>query len=72
MKKYPCGGGSHPFIDALIALMEEHSFDYRDVDEVEVSSPTSPTISSLETRERTWKPSSVLFTTLLQRWSRVE
>ena len=36
MKKYPCGGGSHPFIDALIALMEEHSFDYRDVDEVEV------------------------------------
>ena len=36
IKKYPCGGGNHRVIDALLALMKEHSFDYRDVEEVEV------------------------------------
>jgi len=36
IKKYPCGGANHRVIDALLALMEEHSFDYRDVEEVEV------------------------------------
>jgi 2-methylcitrate dehydratase PrpD len=36
IKKYPCGGANHRVIDALLALMKEHSFDYRDVEEVEV------------------------------------
>jgi 2-methylcitrate dehydratase PrpD len=36
IKKYPCGAGNHPTIDSLLALMEEHQFDYRDVDEVEL------------------------------------
>ena len=36
IKKYPCGGANHRVIDALLALMKEHSFDYRHVEEVEV------------------------------------
>ena len=36
IKKYPCGGANHRVIDALLALMKQHSFDYRDVEEVEV------------------------------------
>jgi 2-methylcitrate dehydratase PrpD len=36
IKKYPCGAGNHPTIDSLLALMEEHHFDYRDVEEVEL------------------------------------
>ncbi|MBI4330282.1 MAG: MmgE/PrpD family protein [Chloroflexi bacterium] len=35
-KKYPCGGANHYTIDALLELMREHHFDYRDVEEVEV------------------------------------
>ncbi|MBI4331904.1 MAG: MmgE/PrpD family protein [Chloroflexi bacterium] len=37
IKKYPCGGSNHFTIDALLELMREHHFDYRDVAEVEVS-----------------------------------
>ncbi|MBI4331592.1 MAG: MmgE/PrpD family protein [Chloroflexi bacterium] len=36
IKKYPCGGANHYTIDALLELMREHHFDYRDVEEVEV------------------------------------
>ncbi len=36
IKKYPCGAGNHPTIDSLLALMEEHHFDYGDVEEVEL------------------------------------
>jgi 2-methylcitrate dehydratase PrpD len=36
IKKYPCGGANHRVVDALLALMKEHSFDYRHVEEVEV------------------------------------
>jgi 2-methylcitrate dehydratase PrpD len=36
IKKYPCGAGNHPTIDSLLALMEEHHFDYRDVEQVEL------------------------------------
>jgi 2-methylcitrate dehydratase PrpD len=36
IKKYPCGAGNHPTIDSLLALMQEHHFDYRDVEEVEL------------------------------------
>jgi 2-methylcitrate dehydratase PrpD len=36
IKKYPCGGANHRVIDALLALMKEHSFDYRAVEDVEV------------------------------------
>ncbi|MBI4331872.1 MAG: MmgE/PrpD family protein [Chloroflexi bacterium] len=37
IKKYPCGGSNHFTIDALLELMREHHFDYRDVEEVEVA-----------------------------------
>jgi 2-methylcitrate dehydratase PrpD len=36
IKKYPCGGANHRVIDGLLALMEEHAFDYHAVEEVEV------------------------------------
>ncbi|MBI4330018.1 MAG: MmgE/PrpD family protein [Chloroflexi bacterium] len=36
IKKYPCGGSNHLTIDALLELMREHQFDYRDVEEVEI------------------------------------
>jgi 2-methylcitrate dehydratase PrpD len=36
IKKYPCGAGNHPTIDSLLALMQEHHFDYNDVEEVEL------------------------------------
>ncbi|MBI4333925.1 MAG: MmgE/PrpD family protein [Chloroflexi bacterium] len=36
IKKYPCGGSNHFTIDALLELMKEHRFDYRDVEEAEV------------------------------------
>lgn len=36
LKKYPCGFANHYTIDALLELMREHNFDYRDVEEVEV------------------------------------
>ena len=36
IKKYPCGAGNHPTIDSLLALMEEHGFGYRDVEELEL------------------------------------
>ncbi|MBI4333330.1 MAG: MmgE/PrpD family protein [Chloroflexi bacterium] len=37
IKKYPCGGSNHFTIDALLELMREHHFDYRDVEQVEIS-----------------------------------
>ena len=36
IKKYPCGGGNHPTLDSVLSLIEEHHFDYRDVEEIEV------------------------------------
>jgi 2-methylcitrate dehydratase PrpD len=36
IKKYPCGAGNHPVIDALRTLMQDHGFGHRDVAEVEV------------------------------------
>jgi 2-methylcitrate dehydratase PrpD len=36
IKKYPCGAGNHPIIDALRKLMQDHGFGYQDVAEVEV------------------------------------
>ncbi|MBI4330097.1 MAG: MmgE/PrpD family protein [Chloroflexi bacterium] len=36
IKKYPCGLANHYTIDALRELMQEHGFDYRDVEVVEV------------------------------------
>ncbi|MBI4332826.1 MAG: MmgE/PrpD family protein [Chloroflexi bacterium] len=36
LKKYPCGFANHYVIDAILELMQEHGFDYRDVAEVEV------------------------------------
>ena len=36
IKKYPCGAGNHPTIDSILELMNEHHFDYRDVEEVEL------------------------------------
>ncbi|MBI4333926.1 MAG: MmgE/PrpD family protein [Chloroflexi bacterium] len=36
IKKYPCGFANHYTIDAMLELMKEHHFDYRDVAEVEV------------------------------------
>ena len=36
IKKYPCCGGNHGMLDSIFHLMREHSFDYRDVESVEV------------------------------------
>jgi 2-methylcitrate dehydratase PrpD len=36
IKRYPCGGANHRQIDAILAMMKAHNFDYRDVEEVEV------------------------------------
>ncbi|MBI4333337.1 MAG: MmgE/PrpD family protein [Chloroflexi bacterium] len=39
LKKYPCGLSNHYTIDALLELMQEHHFGFRDVESVEVSQP---------------------------------
>ncbi|MBI4333334.1 MAG: MmgE/PrpD family protein [Chloroflexi bacterium] len=39
LKKYPCGHSNHYTIDSLLEMMQEHHFDYRDVESVEVSQP---------------------------------
>jgi 2-methylcitrate dehydratase PrpD len=36
IKKYPCGLINHPILDSILSLMQEHEFDYRHVEEVEV------------------------------------
>jgi len=36
IKKYPSCGGNHGMLDSILGLMQEHKFDYRDVESVEV------------------------------------
>ncbi len=36
LKKYPCCGGNHAPLDALFKMMDEHKFNYEDVESVQV------------------------------------